>query len=409
MTLLCSPVKKIPIFPEKADLFEIDEGARKVIYSLDGVAKYIDSDWTRAFPSTTLPVIISYHNFSYTPDLEPLIAELKRLHPRAHFYKVATMANSTSDSLRMLIAAATHKNLIAICMGELGAPTRICAPLVGASIAYAPLREVERNAPGQIAIDCLIDTYRFRSLNRRTTLFGLIGTPIDKSIGHLFHNRLFHAQGKNSLYIKTEITAGEVASFLAFAQKIPYSGLSVTAPLKELLFPWVDRLDPMAEKIGAVNTLKWEKGVIYGYNTDGAAAVGLLGELKNKKVAILGAGGTGRAVAYTALQRGAEVTIVARRSRAEPLARQFGCDWSSFLPYYDILVNATGSLFPLPAKLLIPEKIVFDLSIEKTPLLTAAQSIECRVIDGLAMFVAQALEQQRIWFSELTETVEAVR
>ena len=78
----------------------------------------------------------------------------------------------------------------------------------------------------------------------------------------------------------------------------------MTAPLKEAVLPYVDVLDPEAKAIGAVNTLTFNDGKIYGANTDGNAAVDVLGKVKNKTIVLLGAGGSARAIGYIAHKRG---------------------------------------------------------------------------------------------------------
>lgn len=395
MTLLCAPVKKI-ITSEKVDLFEITYSDYKLLYNQKGEACFYDIDWKKPFPNTILPVIISYHNYDHTPNLEQILHELKKQHPKAHFYKIVTMASSILDSLRMLIFLKNNPSVIGICMGELGKITRICSPIFHVPITYTPLNDQDINASGQLLIDELLTTYNFRYLNESTQLFGLIGYPISKSIGHLFHNDYFQKKHQNSLYVKMEVKEKELPLFFAYIKELPFKGLSITAPLKEVVTSYLDQMDKESEQIGSVNTVVLSEGKIKGYNTDGKAAIKSLGDIKNKKITIIGTGGAARAVIYKTIQKGACVTIVSRLSdRAKALAEHFKCQWSLSVETYDILVNASGFNFNCSFN---PNTLVMDLSYPRTRFLQSAQLEKCRIIDGFSMYFLQARAQQKIWY-----------
>ncbi|MBS0649120.1 MAG: shikimate dehydrogenase [Verrucomicrobia bacterium] len=393
MTLLCAPVKKMKT-TTKVDLQEIDEEGFKTII---GKAAYIDIDWkTKTLPSGK--VIVSYHNFEETPDLDDILKILQEAHPQAHFYKIATMARSTLDSLRMMEFLQKHPGVIGLCMGELGTITRICAPLFQVPIMYAPLQEEEKNAPGQLLVDQLQEIYHFRALNPQTKIFGLIGDPVYRSIGHLFHNDFFRRHHRNAVYVKMVIKPEELAPFFTAIKKLPFAGLSVTAPLKEAILPFIDVIDPKAQAIGAVNTLAFRNNKVYGYNTDGDAALDILGNARNKTLVVLGAGGAAKAIIYTAVQRGCHVVIVNRTpEKAEELARLMGCAWSKKIPSYDILVNTTSVSMPIDAQAILSGKIVMDIAVYETEFLKEAQRKGCFVLNGFPMFFQQALAQQAIW------------
>jgi 3-dehydroquinate dehydratase/shikimate dehydrogenase len=370
----------------------------KTLYQ-QGNPRYTDVDWK----TPTLPpgdVIVSYHNYEETPNLEAILKILQMTHPKAHLYKIATMANSTLDSLRMLEFLQRHPGIIGLCMGDFGTLTRICAPVFQVPIMYAPLLEKDKNAPGQLLVDQLCEIYQFRSLNFHTKIYGLIGDPVFRSIGHLFHNEAFRKAEKNAVYLKMVVKPDELAEFFTYAKKLPFAGLSVTAPLKEAVIPFVDVLNPEAQAIGAVNTLTFKDGKVYGANTDGNAAVDVLGKVKNKTIVLLGAGGSARAIGYIAHKRGAKVVIVNRTSsKAERLACYLGCEWSEKIPSYDILVNATSVTMPIDAKEIQSGKTVMDLSLYETEFLKAAREKNCRCLDGFPMYFQQAIAQQVIWTS----------
>jgi 3-dehydroquinate dehydratase/shikimate dehydrogenase len=397
MTLLCAPVKQLKA-TDKVDLQEIDEGSCKTI---QGKANYIDVDWkTKTLPSGK--IIVSYHNFEETPDLEDVLKTLQEAHPQAHFYKIATMARSTLDSFRMMEFLQKHPKMIGLCMGELGTVTRICAPIFDVPLMYAPLVEEDKNAPGQLLVDQLQEIYHFKLLNQETKIFGLIGDPVHRSIGHLFHNDFFRTHSRNAVYVKMVVKPEELAQFFGSIKKLPFAGLSVTAPLKEAVLPFIDVIDPKAKAIGAVNTLAFRKGKIYGSNTDGDAALDVLGDVQNKTLVVLGAGGAAKAIIYTAIKRGCHVVIVNRTpEKAEELAHQMGCAWSPKVPPYDILVNTTSSSMPIDAQDILPGKTVMDIAVYETEFFKEAQRKGCFVLNGFPMFFQQALAQQAIWKAEL--------
>jgi 3-dehydroquinate dehydratase/shikimate dehydrogenase len=396
MTELCAPVKKLHS-TTKVDLQEINLGTHKTIFAEDKVA-YVEVDWM----SPSLPVgkvIVSYHNLEETPDLEIVLKQMQMAHPGAYCYKIATMAHSTLDSLRMMEFLQHHPNIIGLCMGDLGSITRICAPIFNVPIMYAPLEDEDKTAPGQLLAGELNEIYNFKSLTSQTKIYGLIGDPVDRSIGHLFHNDVFREDKRDAVYVKMRVAPGELSDFFALAKKLPFVGLSVTAPLKEAILPFVDEIDSKAQAIGAVNTLVFRNGKIYGSNTDGEAAIDVLGDVKDKTIVVLGAGGSAKAIVYTAVRRGAKVIVVNRTAeRAEELAKLFLCGFSEKVPAYDILVNATTSTMPIDADSIMPDKIVMDIAFYETEFLQHAQEKGCFYQDGFPMYFQQAIAQQSTWF-----------
>lgn len=373
MTLLCTPVK--------GDLTEINHGTHKTLHDQEGNLRYTDSDW-KLVKEGALPDIISYHDYEETPeDLEGILATLKQ-HP-AKLYKIATQAKSSLDALRMLEFVRQHKNVIGLCMGELGQITRILAPVVGTPIMYAPLTAQTQTAPGQLEYDVLMSTYHFRELNEATAIYGLIGNPVVQSIGHEFHNRYFQETKHNAVYVKIPLHSHELGAFFDYARRLPFHGLSVTMPLKERILPFLDEIAPQAKEIGAVNTLLFKAGKIWGYNTDAAGALAALGEVNRQKIVILGRGGVAKAIAYATQKAGAAVSCFGRELQATGS--------------YDILINATPSPMPIDPGWILPGKKVMDVGLQETPFLRAAREKGCHCIPGMAMYVHQALAQQQLW------------
>lgn len=318
--------------------------------------------------------IYAIHDFEKTPDnLPDLLREMRKT--PADYYKIAAMARSCLDLLRMLELAQANPGLIAISMGEIGKASRVLAPVFASPLTYAPLSLEEANAPGQIPLSDLLSIYNFRRLNRSTKIYALLGHPVSHSIGHIFHNEVFRRENNNAVYVKIPVAKEELGPFLGLAKKLPFCGFSITMPLKEMILPYLDVIDPEAAAIGAVNTVCIKDGQLYGYNTDGKGALDALGEVRGKKIRLLGKGGAAKAIAYEAQKRGG--VIVSKD--------------------YDILINCTPSPMPIPPTEIISGTVVMDLALKETTLLQEALAKGCRVLTGTPMFVCQANAQQQLW------------
>ena len=349
---------------------------------------YIDLESTHS-KKISAPLILSYHNFEETPDLEALWENMTKT--PATYYKIACMAHSSLDSWRMLEFVKTHPNCIGISLGEKGAFTRILGPIFGSPIAYAPV--AKSTAPGQIPFEEL----KKYCLKPHAKLFGVIGFPLNTTRSPPYHNQKYREMGIDAAYVKMPFQAEELPSFLPYMKN--FSGLSVTMPLKEAILPYLDEIDEEAKAIGAVNTLTLEKGRITGYNTDGKGALDAIEDttpVKGKNLTVLGAGGAARAIIYEAKKRGAHVSIVNRTfEKAQKLAREFNVTALQKVEPYDILVNTT----PADAYLdeIIQNSIVMDIRTQLTPFLAAAAQKNCTLIYGEEMFNYQALEQIKLW------------
>ncbi len=396
MTMLCTPALDV-----RADLFEVCHGNYKTLHDNTGVIRFIDYPWDQNRPAIEpSQLILSYHNFEETPsDLEELLQNMQKKGP-ARFYKIATWARSTLDALRMLEFVKSHPHVIGLCMGELGQITRILAPVVGTPIMYASF--VEENALGQIPLATLLDTYHFRKLTPKTPIYGVIGDPIAQSPGHIYHNGKMQGEG---VYIKMRITSLELSAFFSYVRSLPFQGLSVTIPHKEEVLEFLDETPAM----GAVNTICLKEDRLIGSNTDGIAVLQLLGNVKGKKIVILGAGGSARAIGYVAIQEGAEVTIFNRTlEKAQKLAEDLNCLWHDTIGDYDILINATASNDPLEEEYFHPQLVVVDLSLnpESYFLKRAAQS-GAHLISGQQVYEKQASLQRLAWqFEKVPEFVQ---
>ncbi|CRX39162.1 shikimate dehydrogenase [Estrella lausannensis] len=365
------------------------------------------------FPNAAL--ILSHHDFRQTiPNLPEL---LRRMQSRkAALYKIATMANSSLDGLRMLqfLKSHRHAGLIALCMGPCGEFTRVLAALAGSRIVYACSSAGKRSAPGQIPLRQMLDGYRVPQMTEATRVFGLIGDPVTKSPSDITHNSVIEKLALDAVYVKIPVRKEELSLCLRAAASFGIQGLSVTMPLKEELVKLVDSLEGDAKDCGAVNTLHFNEGRILGYNTDGRGALDALEEwmpVRGKRLVIVGAGGSARAIACEASRRGAEVSLVNRtESKALEAAnlaggRGYSFDgWKLSRQSYDAMIHCTPlGMFGMDSSLveeLIDEgKCLMDIVVskEETALMKQARLRGCQVIGGYAMLKKQAISQFRIW------------
>lgn len=362
-----------------------------------------------------IKVIISHHDFKETPQhLDTLLSEMRR--KTAHLYKLAVMANCVPDTLRFVGWARQFNNIIAVSMGPHGQLSRIVGPFT-----YAPIKESEGTALGQIPAKTLLELYRYKSIISSTVICGLIGDPVSGSISHITHNHLMKELELDAVYTKMTVKPTEVADFLKHAKTLPILGLSVTMPLKEVVMDFLDHIDPHAAEIGAVNTLHFSQGKVSGYNTDGIGALNAIErkiEIDGKKVVIIGAGGSAKAVIHEAVKRGARVTVLNRdEKKAVTIAEKYGCQGyglsamaSCAKDGCDILINCTPADLAIDENVFSPDSLVMDIRSNpmKTPFLESGLRMGCQVIYGYEMFVEQAAGQFAIWFKipqELTSPI----
>ena len=255
---------------------------------------------------------------------------------------------------------------------------------------------------------------------------GVLGSPVAHSLSPIIHRAAFRAAGLEHRYVALE--AANPQAGLTALRQAGLAGASVTMPLKVALLPYLDEVDEIARRIGAVNTLTVRDGVLGGHNTDWIGAVRALEEvtpLADKSVVLIGAGGAARAVAYGLAGKVGRLLVVNRTpSRGLALAESVGAD---FLPLAaldrvegDILIHATPvGMDPERERTLVREgqlrrdAVVFDLVYRpaRTALLAEAERARCRTIGGIAMLIYQAAAQFELWTGRpapLREMREAV-
>ena len=145
-------------------------------------------------------------------------------------------------------------------------------------------------------------------INANTNIYAVIGNPISHSLSPKIHNAIFEKYKINSLYSAICIDHTNIENFILSMTTLSIKGVNVTVPFKEILVDYLDKADAFVTKCGAVNTIINKDGVIYGYNTDGIGFIYVLEHvlnlnLSNKKVVILGAGGTAKSIGFSLVSK----------------------------------------------------------------------------------------------------------
>jgi 3-dehydroquinate dehydratase / shikimate dehydrogenase len=353
-------------------------------------------------------ILVSYHNFQKTPsNLQSVVRRLRKVGGDA--IKIAAQCRSVSDSARVCDLARNRRDIVAIPMGEFGLAGRVLSLRMDSALAYASIKQT--TAPGQLSLADMSGLYRATRLTAHTRAYGVIGDPIGHSLSPLLHNTAFHACEVDAVFVPFLVR--DLREFVGAMKEFGVQGLSVTIPHKETILRRLDDCDPLAARIGAVNTVVVRGGGrLYGYNTD---YVGVLRSLERRmqlagsRVLLFGAGGAARAAAFALAQAGSIVCICARRpERARELARAAGGQAIARpglgREYFDAIVNCTPiGMYPQGGSPLTSAelncRVVMDMVYRprETELLRLARRKGIETISGVEMFLAQGFAQFEIW------------
>ena len=384
---------------------------------------------SRALGGDLSRLILSEHNFERRPaDPAGIVDAMRRANPHG-VAKLAWQAADVRDCLDAFeLMAAGDGRTIAICMGEAGVPSRVLAGKFGAFLTFASLADGAEAAPGQVSVEQMRRSYRWDRLGEATRVYGVVGWPVGHSMSPAIHNTAFGETGVDAVYLAmpVEPTYEAFAGFVTRAMRLDglnLGGLSVTIPHKPHALRMAGRMEPLAGRIGAANTLVFEPDrTPMALNTDYAGVLDALtvgmacerDDLAGKRVAVLGAGGAARAVVAGLCDCRCEVTIYNRTAaRAKALAEEFACGCGEFelrgRLVADIVVNTTSvgmhpnvDASPLPAEAMKAGMVVFETIYNplRTLLLQQAQQAGCVTVTGLEMFVSQAVLQYEAWLGQ---------
>jgi len=257
-------------------------------------------------------------------------------------------------------------------------------------------------------------------------VFGVFGDPIGHSLSPAMHNAAFSALGMDCIYHAFRVRPEKLEKAIFGAEAMGFGGLNLTVPLKEAALKLnCIKPDPLAERIGAINTVVFEKaGEITGYNTDGLGAKQALldaaVEIRGSKIVVAGAGGAARAIAFQLAADGAEITIINRtEERAIELASEISASvfpgrikgtglsgLKGLLREADILINTTtlGMHPNIDTAIATSEELHSDLTVFdivynplETRLLREAKATGAKTVSGILMLVYQGAEAFKLW------------
>jgi len=258
-----------------------------------------------------------------------------------------------------------------------------------------------------------------------SSIYGVIGDPVEHSLSPPMHNAAFKKLGLKCIYLPFRVTRRYLKSAMIGMRALNIRGFNVTTPHKTAVVEFLDELDEVAQEVGAVNTILNDEGRLIGYNTDGLGVMRALEEQRedpsDKSIVLIGAGGAGRAIAFTLARRANSIFILNRtQHRAVKLAKdveqRLGKKISArsltrnslleALRDADILINATSvGMYPRTEQTVAARKVlhsgmvVFDIVYNplKTQLLSEAEAAGAKTIAGVDMLIHQGAEAFKIW------------
>ena len=417
-----------------------------LLAALDAGAQFIDIEYANFIKpevrhkievkqawNASCRLILSAHDFEKPfADLVERYQEIKEACPQAVPKLVYTARHINDCFAAFDLLHETDGDCIVLCMGPAGLITRLLARKLRGLVTFASLDEASGTAPGQVTIGQFKNLYRHDAIGAETELFGVIADPVGHSLSPAIHNACFAEQQMNRLYLPLLVQGGrdELFAFLNGLRARPwlnFRGFSITIPHKHSLLEYVrtqgGQVEPLAEQIGAANTLIFEKdGGVSAYNTDYAGALDAItagmgitrAGFRDMPIAVVGAGGVSRALVAGFTDAGAKVTIYNRTvERAEQLAADFNCNFAGLDAlanlHAKLVVNCTSigmhpnvDRSPIPEAVLKPDMAVFDTVYNpaETLLLKQAKAAGARTIDGIAMFVNQAMAQYHLFTAQ---------
>ena len=361
-------------------------------------------------------IIRSFYNLEgVDEDLSGRLKKLRRVGDE--LVKAVLMPRSLNDVIRVYQVARETKAVekILFCMGEYGTNTCILANYLGSRISYTyPANEdgIPPAAPGQMDPKELAELYRFREITSKTKVFAVTGYPLKFSSSPRFFNTVFATEKTDAVHIP--IPADSVHSLRRLAEEIGIIAFSVTVPYKEEILSCLTHRSKDVISIGACNAVVAGLGGGWtGYNTDGAAFSGSLlsfigrKSLWGRKLTIIGAGGSARAVAAEVHRLKGKALILNRTvARARALAEPYSFAWAGLDTrgadlmerYSGIIIQASSvgtapntDADPIEFYKFSGRETVMDLIYkpEKTLCLKRAEEAGCRILNGYDMLLRQ--------------------
>lgn len=265
-------------------------------------------------------------------------------------------------------------------------------------------------------------------VNGKTELFGLLGDPVEHTKSPFIHNTLFNQFKINAIYVPILVNKGYLENAVNGLKAQNFVGFNVTVPYKKDIIKYLDDISNDALLMGAVNTVKNISGKLKGYNTDAEGFVrdfkdGFNVNFKGKRVLLLGAGGTARALAIKLAAEGIQHLTIANRTQqhAQNIVDLVKNNYGSVVSYTDpsstqfpaeiqsseIIINTTPAGMstylnstPFDFEFVFNKnQLVYDViySPNKTKFLEQAENYGCKIRNGFGMLINQGVSAFEIW------------
>lgn len=264
-------------------------------------------------------------------------------------------------------------------------------------------------------------------ITAKTSITGLVGNPIEHSLSPIFQNRLCEIFNIDSIYLPFNVAQGDLEKIIKAFKALNIKGFNVTIPYKTDILNFLNEVSDEALLMESVNTVRINKGKLYGFNTDGLGFIRALQsqnvKVKDKNSVILGAGGAARAAAIKLAQHGCKRIVILNRTedKAKNLADMVNrkiadiavsdeLSEESIKKYAadcDIVVNTTPvgmspneDNCPVSSEdIFINKPVIFDMVYNpiKTKFLNIAETNLCKIINGMGMLIYQGISSFEIW------------
>jgi 3-dehydroquinate dehydratase/shikimate dehydrogenase len=362
--------------------------------------EYMDLEWDlpiewflqlkQNFPNIKL--IASYHDYvAEGKNLEWVYQKVKT-YPICQF-KFACSLDSSLKALQLYLSSSRYVDMpmTFIAMGETVAFMRILGPILNNAMDY--VCSDEAIAAGQLTVNQMLNTYHYRTLNANTRIYALLGDPVDKSLGHIWHNQQIILHDINAIYIKIQLMASELKAFLQLAFQLPFDGFSITMPLKRKVVECTESTPFLV-----VNTIKrGEKGWLAA-ETDGQGACRALKLNKPSRVLIIGDGGAALSIQNALLSQGHAVFCDSRKAggRTDLTSEDIDCIINTIpAKAYDTGDDFTESVLSMISH----HHLIMDINYNQDSIFQdKAFDVGATVVDGYLMFQEQAKLQFDYWF-----------
>ncbi len=262
-------------------------------------------------------------------------------------------------------------------------------------------------------------------ISPQTKVLCVIGYPIEHSMSPIMHNTAIRELNLNYIYLAFNIFPGNLNLAVDGIRTFDFKGINVTLPFKQKIIKYLDEVDPVAQEIGAVNTIKNDEGYLNSRNTDAEGAMKTLlnagYKVSGKNILLLGAGGAARALTFIMARDSNNIVIANRTEKrsdllANEIKKKFGINiegknnsirvLKEESKKADILINTTPvgmypniNKSPIPAEFLHEDLLVFDIVYNplKTKLIKDATEKGCSTLGGLDMLVNQGALSFEWW------------